>query len=337
MPIFSGGRTQASVHVTQAHHKWVGAQEQTYQTDILTSVSAIFLNAAELKDKQKLIIARLDILYQRLNEMDALIKEGRISAADRALILSAVETGRSDSVDIAVKWQELGLRLGQTLGMEQPVFPDINSINAALINTTEIPKLDENILLTENGYIMQAKALVERAEALHSLNKRNFLPDLSGFAVYYYRSGGTDWDPDGEWAAGVKLSIPIFDGGKRIAGLQTSNSDLRSSEQSMKATVNNETARFKIASYQWKSAQHQEENLVQAVIHKEQYVTAQKAVYKAGRIPLSELMSQEAELLQLNLREKSIVYNERRSAIEYYASAGILTEEIIFTLLRNTK
>lgn len=337
LPIYSGGRTQASVHAAKAHHKLVGAQQQTVQTDILTGVSAIFLNAAELKDKEELIIARLDILYQRLNEMNALIKEGRISAADCALILSAIEIVRSDSINIAAKWQELGLRLAQTLGTKQSVYPDLNSINAAFFGNAEIPEIDESNLFLENSYILQAKALVEQAEAMQSISKRSFLPDLSAFAVYNYRSGGTDWDPDGEWAAGVKLSIPIFNGGKHIAGLQASKASLKSAEQGMKATVNNEQARFQIALYQWKSAQYQKERLVQAVMHKEQFVSAQKAVYKAGRIPLSELMSQETELLQLNLQEKSQIYNERRSAIEYYATAGKLTEETIYTLLGNVQ
>ena len=337
VPIFSSGRTQASIRAAKASRKWTGARQQILQTDILMNVAGIFLSSAELKDNEELIEARLEVLYQRLKEMDALTKEGRISTADHALILSAIETTIGDSLNIAGKWHELGWRLGQILGMQQLVYPDIEGLDAQALNNSQIPETDMNFLFEANGFIMQAKAQVEQAEAMESLNKRTFLPDLNGFAAYNYRSGGTDWDPVGEWAAGLRLSIPIFEGGRRIAKWQAAKAALKSAEQSMKAAVQEENARLKIASSQWRSAESQRQSLTKATMHKKQFVTAQQAVYQAGRLPLSELMSQEAELLQLHLQEKSQAYTVLRTAIEYYATAGKLTEETIYTILGSTK
>lgn len=336
LPLFSGGKVMASVQAAKAGRKNALARRQAQETDVLRHVAEIFLNGAELRDRQQLIRARLDVLYQRLAEMDALSREGRVSAADRALILSAIATALSDSMNLNAAWQETGWRLGQLLGMQQMVFPELTGLDAETMSSSNLPQTMPDDGLSSNSLVLQAQSRVQQAEALQKLNTRTFLPDLSGFAVYNYRSGGTDWDPDGEWAAGIRLSLPVFDGGKRLAGWQASKSSLRAAEQSLQATIQNEYTSLQIARERWHSALHQRESLTEAVRQKNEYVKAQQAVYQAGRLPLSELMNQETELLQLTLQEKSQLYAARRNALTYYAAAGQLTEETIFNLLGRT-
>lgn len=333
MPIFSGWKTVAVVDAAKADLARVTAQRENAQTNVLSGITNIFLNASEIKDKETLLQARLDVLYQRLLEMDLLITEGRVSTADRALILSSIESTRADSFAISSGWQQTGWHLSQLLAYDQPVYPELKGLNTLAILSVPAEQLSMVYLTSNNKNIQQARAQVEQASAMESSSKRSFLPDLSGFAAYNYRSGGSDWDPTGEWAAGLRISIPIFNGGSRIAGWKSSQAALKLAQYNYQATVNAENSRLQIALSQWKTAQDQKQKLSRAVDHKIEFINAQKAVYQAGRLPLSELMSQEAELLQLQLQEKSYLYAERRSSVEYYAASGELTEETIYNIL----
>ena len=112
--------------------------------------------------------------------------------------------------------------------------------------------------------------------------------------------------------------------------------ELIAAEKNLQAIVQNEFTSLEIARTKWQSARRQQAYLEEAVLQKEEFVMSQQAVYQSGRIPLSELMSQETELLQLNMRERSLSYTERRNAINYYSAAGQLTEEIIYNILGRT-
>lgn len=333
VPIFSGGKTLAAVEAAKADRAGVEAQRKDAHSNVMSGVAIIFLNAFELKDKEKQLQARLDVLYQRLKEMELLITEGRVSSADRALILSSIEATRADSLVIISSWRQTSWHLTQLLAFGQPVYPDLAGLNTLTFIPLPAEQLSMEQLYSSNKNILQARAQVEKAKAMESYSKRTFMPDLSGFAAYNYRSGGTEWDPTGEWAAGLRISIPVFNGGSRIAGWKYSQAALKSAQYNYQATVNAENTRLQIALSQWQLAQKQRQKLSRAVEHKIEFVNAQKAVYQVGRLPLSELMSQEAELLQLQLQEKSYLYAERRATIEYYAASGELTKETIFKIL----
>lgn len=333
LPLFSGGKTMAVIQAAKAGRENAEARRKARESELLNHISHIFLNGSELKDRRQLIMARLDILYQRLVEMDALSREGRISSADRAFILSAIASARADSMNLASAWQETGWRLGHLLGMQKAVFPELAGLNMETMPPFHLPEAMPDAWLDRNRVVLQADARLRQAEALEKLNKRKFLPDLSGFAAYYYRSGGSQWDPDGEWAAGLRLSFSLFDGGKRLAGWQASKASLRASEQSLQATIQNEYSLLQIAREQWRSARRQRQYMNDAVSCKQEFVESQQAAYKAGRLSLSELMTQETELLQIQIQEKAQLYAERKSALNYYENAGSLTEDIVYKLL----
>ena len=79
-----------------------------------------------------------------------------------------------------------------------------------------------------------SEARLGKAKAFRSLAVRNFWPEISGYGMYLYRSG-SDWDPVGEWAVGVKVSLPIFAGGSRIGKIKETAAFTRASKMAVRS------------------------------------------------------------------------------------------------------
>lgn len=333
VPLFSGGRTLAATNAARASARESAAQEDLTEVRLVQAVAQIYVQSQELQDKKALVIARLNVLQQRRRELFQLLKEGRISPAEQALVSSNIESVRSDSIAIETGFFELSVRLAQFLGLTEPVLPieaasDGNKTSGVDLDLLALP--DEQF----GPEVRKAHAQLARAQAQLSQAYRSFWPEISGFASYLWRSGG-DLDMTGEWAAGITLSLPLFEGGRRIAGVQAAKASMKAAEEQAQSVQQAESAALQIAKNLWQSSIMKQEHLKQAVQSKSRSVTAQKQLYESGRISLSELQTQETELLQLQGDERSAAYSTLLAGLEFHATAGSLNKELAEKIVRN--
>lgn len=334
-PLFNGGRTAANVGLAKASLRESEAQEDLTQFNIMEGIGQIFIQARQLADNERLVAQRIKSLRERYREMSLLLQEGRVSPADLALVTSSIEAARADSAHIEGQRAELGYRLGRLLGIEKPLLPEIAQIDTADADVQPNPFIFIPDTAEIKGPLLsKSEARLERAKAFKSLASRSFLPELSGFAVYNYRSG-SDLDLIGEWAAGLTLRIPLFEGGRRIASLQAAKASLSAAEEGMRMVEQEQNSELQIALEHWKSAQRRREYISSAVVNKAKSVAAQQQMYQDGRISLSELLVQETELLQLQLQERALAYTEILAILSYHTTAGKLTIEKANDIVRS--
>ncbi len=141
-----------------------------------------------------------------------------------------------------------------------------------------------------------------------------------------YRSGA-EWDPIGEWMAGVKLSLPIFQGGTRINKIREARSLAFASGQAVLSAELEQKTNLQIALDDFRSNQTRYNLLTQAENEKIKSVTAQEELYKAGRIPLRDLHIQELELLQLQVDKNKLLFSARSALLRYVFITGTLSKE----------
>ncbi len=318
VPLFSGGRTLANRRAARAGMQESRVQETIAELSLIERIGQTFIQAQELNDRAQLIGARIASLRRRHHELSLLLQEGRVSPADLAIVTSSLQSARADSLELDSKKQELALRLAQLVGRRQPVYPQIERGTAAVV---VVP--DTSLLRRPGPQVRQARARVEKARAMKSLAVRSFLPEISGFAVYNYRSGA-DLDFIGEWAAGVTLKLPLFEGGRRIARVKAAQASLRAAENGLQYARDVHDTELRVALQQWQAARERRRLIATAVESKTTSVRAYQEMVKAGRISLSDLLVQETELLQLKMQEKSLAYQERLAVLHYYATAGEL-------------
>lgn len=338
VPLFNGGRTRAAHRTAGAFASETRAIEELTGLQLLEGIAQIYIQSQELQDKKTLVLARLNTLYRRYDELRTLLREGRISSADLALVTSAIGTSRSDSLEIEAKVYELFVRLGQVVGADGPIQPVISSPSQS-----QFEGLQEKVGLPDSGKIVadyrglelrRAQAHLERAEAQYAQAARAFWPEISGFASYILRAGD-DLDQTGEWAAGISLRLPLFEGGRRLAAKSAAKSSLAAADEQLRSVWQNQTAGLRIAYEQWRISGERRWHLAEAVENKSRSVSAYKLIYDAGRVTLSELLTQETELLRMQMDERSMAYGELLAMLRYHATAGTLTADLARMIVRN--
>ena len=335
VPIFNGGRTRSARHASQAIVHERDAQIDLVNNNMIAAIGHIFIQAQELDDRLDLIKSRLEFLYRRYHEFTVLKKEGRVSPSEISLVQSEIENARFDSLDVESHRRELSVTLGQLLGRKEPITPHIASLPQSVHGEQATSQLSLSPTHDEMSApeIRIAEAQLNRTEALKELSARSFWPEISGVALYNFRSGD-DLDFTNEWAAGVRIQMPLFDGGRRLAGISASKASFRAAQEQLESERQKLVSKLQIERDNWQTIQIQKKHMEAAVRAKAASVDGQRELYKEGRIQLSGLLIQENELLRIQIQERVAAYREMTALINYYTMQGSLTSEHVEQLVR---
>ncbi len=334
MPLFTGGKTGRRTDAARAGANQAEARGNLVRQDLLHQIALVYLGAAEIEDRRVLLGARLEDLRVRLDELRAGAAEGRTPPSQLALVYASVEQVRADSLQMEQAAGELALRLGQLTGLGYAVVPMPSGGNTpdAAGRVPDVPLHKADIADEANLEWQLAHAQKLQADAEASFASRAFFPDLSGFAVYNYRSSGSNWDPEGEWVAGLRLSFKLLDGGRSIAALYSTDASVRAAEENLRAIAQRTHVEREIALAARSAATARMQAIEEAVRQKEVFVAAQRSLHASGRLSLSELETQETELLQLALQGKTLRYEALRADIQAARAAGTLTQEYLLMI-----
>lgn len=325
VPLFDGGRRLASRRIASAVQEERQAYSRLVRNDVLRQIAEVFLLSHQADDQLELLNERLVSLYQQATDLKDLEDEGRATTGDVALVSSFIGETRSDSAAVMRSIHQLNSRLGLLVGKRGPVIPrtaDGESSSDDLYRQYPHVSPVTDTLLGPQAMISQARQ--EQSEAQAALAARSFWPEVSGFGLYQYRSG-SDWEPVGEWAVGVTISLPIFTGGERIHRVRETSALSRASTMRAKQAELEETWLLRTAYDDYLTAWDQSIELASAVRDRAVSVDAYLELYQAGRIPLRDLQIQQTELLKLQLDENAAQYATRLALLEYESLAGTLT------------
>jgi outer membrane protein TolC len=278
----------------------------------------------------------LDALRERHGELSLLEAEGRVTAADVALVNSTIDAGRSDSLTLESQFFELALHLGQLVGSEGPNVPATAPTESSRSSAFPELPIQGTDPAAPGPRVLMAEADLRRAEAQRSQSRSLFWPEVSAMGVYTARAG-QDRDPIGEWAAGIAVRIPLFDGGRKIGANRGATAAVAAAREALLAEQQNEQVELRIALDRWNVAQHRRDVLAEAVAGRSASVNATQQLYSSGRVSLSELLNQEAELLRLRIDERKEVYAASLAALDYYSTRGMLTPDQVETLAGRTR
>lgn len=332
VPIFDGGRRLTQRKIATVNVDESMAFHELTRNELLKQVAEIFILARQTEDQSLLINKRLNSLYQQQEDLQALNAEGRVSKGDLALVSSLVSSTKSDSIAVANSQFRLSIKLSSLLGIESIVVPAIPSNKPDKEKMTNHNSIDKFKTTNIKGPQVQiSEARVEKAKLSRSLASRMFWPEISGFGTYSYRTG-SDWDPVGEWAVGLKLSLPLFTGGSRVSKIKESSSMAHASELALESSKLEQNSLLRAAYNDYTSALNQIDYLTEAVSEKSVSLQAHIDLFEAGRIPLRDLLTQETELLQLQLEQNVQYYHAYLALLQYEKTAGTLTKNKVLYL-----
>ena len=330
VPLFDGGRRRATHRAAAASADEARAQRDLSEQQLIEAVTSVFVRSRALEDTGQLVAARLSALRRRQGELSLLRREGRVSPGDTAQVAAAVESALSDSLGVDAQQYEVAANLGALIGSDVPVRPLTSELGLQTPDDWGLEKVAETPAST-GPEVQAAQARLTREKALKTQAAGRFCPDVIGFGTYSLRSGG-DLDAIGEWAAGIRLQVPLFDGGSRISGLRAARASVEAAQARARHAIQNQNAQVRVSLDQWRTSKARRRHLGVAAEAKSVSVAAQQELYREGRIPLSELLTQESELLQLQIRERAAAYSEVLAGLRYHSAAGSLTVDLINSL-----
>ncbi len=332
LPIFDGGRRLTQRRIATANVDENMAFDELTRNELLQQVAEIFILSRQTEDQSRLINKRLASLYKQREDLQVLNAEGRVSKGDLALVSSLIASTKSDSVAVTNAQLRLSIKLSSLLGTESIIAPAIPSYMPDKEEmTNHYSTGDFESTNIKGPHVQISEARVKKARLSRSLASRMFWPEISGFGAYSYRTG-SDWDPVGEWAVGLKISLPLFTGGSRVSKIKESTSLAHASELALESSKLEQNSLLRAAYIDYTSALNQIDYLAKAVIEKSVSLQAHIDLFEAGRLPLRELLTQETELLQLQLEQNVQYYQAYLALLQYEKTAGSLTKSKVLYL-----
>lgn len=315
--------------VGTARHEIEYSRSRSAEADqaILAGVADLFVRYLRLDDNRNLLNAHLNALERRRQELSVLKAAGRVSPAAIAEVDAAIASLLSDRMEIDQGRREIAWNLGTLLGRNHPVTPIVTDLGR-MANVTV------NHGDPAGPAIDAARAHLTTAETRHEAVKRSFIPQVGGFMTQTARSG-SEIDLFTDWSAGVSVTVPLFTGGERTARLAATDAARQSASLTYEAVRNDHFTALRIQEERMETLRQRQEMIRRAVNSRTISLDAVTTRYEEGRASLSELLAEEAALLELRIQEQTLHQDRLTAFIAYQRQLGTLSVSTIEALLED--
>ncbi|MFA5276152.1 MAG: TolC family protein [Candidatus Omnitrophota bacterium] len=231
--IFDGLQT---INKVRAAEQDIQASIQSYRftsTEVRLRLRTAFVNllaAQELIRVNEEIakIRREDLELITLRYQSGLEHKGAVLTGEANLAQALFQLSQAKR-DITLAQRQLTKEMGRKVF--QPMYVDVDFT----VRDTANPKPDFEALVLKNPSLLQLTAQKKAAEFSLKSAYGSFSPTLTGSAGA--NKAGSHWAPKGdEWNLGLALSLPIFEGGLRLAQVSQAKALLKQLTENERST-----------------------------------------------------------------------------------------------------
>jgi outer membrane protein len=225
--LFQGGSNLASVRASRAQVDVAQQNLRLTEDQIVESVKEAFYEIGRKEDR----LALTDEIVKRRNEDFVLIGLKHRAGTESDAAVSESESNLRASEYDKMSAEE-GLRLAKihlNLLLGRPKETPIQTERTAEL--PQFPAREDAVLtaLRSRPEIAREEARIELQNAYLSQSRSEFYPELS-FSSSLSQRGDAIFSGDDSWSAGLSLSLPIFQGMRRVANYSQSKASLRQQE-----------------------------------------------------------------------------------------------------------
>lgn len=231
--LYSGGKVGAALEAARRYNEAAHLQLTEQLADIDLSVRTAYyraLFAQEIEHISALAVEQADtfLKQEKLRESTGASSELDVLRAEVALAnLKPQMVQARNAAELAI----LDLKRLVNIPAKQPLHLTTQLEAPAADRLAGAPEVDDAVL-EQRAAVQAAQRQVRMRELGVKVAKGAFLPNLAismNYARYAYptdafKLGGVDWRSD--WTAGLGLSIPIFDGLRRMAQIDQAQAQL---------------------------------------------------------------------------------------------------------------
>ncbi len=235
--IFDGTKTAQDVKAASENIK---ASQQNYKytsTQVRLNLRSAFVNLMKAQELIKVSEEIVNIRKQNyelitLRYESGLEHKGALLTAEADLAQAYLQLSQARR-DVTLAQRQLTKEMGRKDFIPMKVGVDFNVTDAA----REKPDFEK--IVKSNPYLLQLASQKNAAEFSLKSAYAEFSPTLSGSAGA--SKAGSHWNPRGDnWNLGLSLSVPIFEGGLRVAQVSKAEAylnQLKENERSAKDSL----------------------------------------------------------------------------------------------------
>lgn len=320
--------------------------------DVALNAANAYLNVLLAKTQQQILSTNLRLSRSNLERAKMRRVLGVASASEVYRLESQIARQRADVLQAVAdrKVAEIELRRQLAYPLEQPFrLADVSleeqvslllspRITPYAQNPARLDRLKQFMVVKgvrASPELMQIDAdiAVEKRQLL-AAQRAFYTPDvtLSGEVVQELDESGTGADvsaaggpDDTDWNVSLNVSIPLWEGGGRIADQRKSRENLKSLRLQRRATLQRVEQRIRSAVHQAAASYLSIELLEKAAKASRQNFNLIADAYSRGTVPLIDLLDAQATYLQAEQSAASAIYSFLLDLMELERSMGRFT------------
>lgn len=329
LPLYMGGRLERGVTIAERRK---GIAEDTFQMsrqELIYNVTAVYFNILQLENLSEVNEAAVRQLEAHKKNIELFLQAGTVPRVD--LLKTEVELAhaRQDAITVRNSVESAHEFLKALMGIEDP---DARiGISREAVREERYPKIVEEgisrALVHRPDYTAVLKK-VKVAEESARLVEGKALPAVSLSGEYIERSGD-DLDFKENWNLGLRLSVPIFEGGiiRAEAGRERMRIDrVRDEERALRLEIGREV---KNAYLNIENARKRKDVSEKALEAARETLRIEALRFETGAGTSTDVIDAQTALLRSETDYQQAIYDEslavaslRRAMGEYIVAGG---------------
>jgi len=319
LPLFTGGRIGAGIRAANAGIDAAREQERATRHEVATELALRYFGLQLAIENRRTRESTRDNMAQHVERARSLERNGQIARAERLRAeVSLAETDRD--LQQAVREQRMAsLALASTLSSDTAVVP-----TTPLFRVGVIAPVDSFQAIAATTSPILARLAAEQARAREATRsaRGELLPTVGAFLLReLYTKDLTLLQPT--WAAGVALSVPIFQGGQRLNRIEAAHAVERQVEF-MRTRARRDIALLTASRYELvQQARDQLTSLEATQSLAQESLRAQQVAFAAGIATSLDVVDAEQALARVTLGMLKARYDADIALAGLLEAAGI--------------
>lgn len=324
--LFDGGRTRLAIEAAGASGDVARHGAAAVRNALVAGVVASFLDARAAAEAMAADEASVRSVGAGVEEMRTRVEGGAALRSDLLSLEVRLAEAREALLrsDLSRRLALANLRRLLALPAEAPLLPAAAPFGGA---GSPPPDLREAVAeaFRNRPEVAAVRRAQDRARAEAEAARRAFLPRLDAGARAWADDGDARGDfGDANWSVGLTLSLDLFDGGARAAGVHRAEAALRGLAEEDRALLHGVATEVEAAWLRLEEARSRHDVTVRAVEAARESFDLVEEQFRGGAATVTRYLEAEAARTRARTNEAGTRIDEERAAAELARALGRL-------------
>jgi outer membrane protein len=322
--LWDGGGTTARIDVTEAEAAAARAAHTSARDALVLRTSATYLTVLTRHRLVQAHDARLAALEAERSRVAQLIDVGRAAAVDMLRVEAALAAAAAERSAVSAGLEAAERDLARLTGLPSPALDATATTDVTLVHPSPADRETlASFALANNPSVQRARDELRARQSGVAAARSISLPQVRAIGSWL-QFGDSSVSFDDEWNIGVRVRVPVWDGGATSARVAQAMAAVRAAEEQVRLEEHRVLERLDAALASWKEADANVESLATATQRFEEVARIEKLRLESGAGTQTDYLQSEADLLGASAGLAAARYRRVLSRIELAHALGEL-------------